>query len=207
MAPAKDLYIALRDDPNLEVPEGDTRESAAWKETAQRTRQHHTNAKALGMASEVKENSAVEKFADFLKKAKPSSFDATPVGPFPTKGKFNEAVQFSFKGPQSTAASVSKIVAGMNKKQRETLARNVHEYFKSATDEGEHDLHTEMSDWSSSLPEEDTANLLNHFKNHSLFLLQTSIRLKKILVTLNLGRKLPQRSLSLLKPLKTSKSN
>ena len=59
MSPAKDLYIALRDDPNLEVPEGDSRESAAWKETAQRTRQHHTNAKALGMASEVKEDSAV----------------------------------------------------------------------------------------------------------------------------------------------------
>ena len=70
MSPAKDLYIALRDDPNLEVPEGDSRESAAWKETAQRTRQHHTNAKALGMASQVKEDSAVEKFADFLKKAK-----------------------------------------------------------------------------------------------------------------------------------------
>jgi len=69
MAPAKDLYIALRDDPNLEVPEGDTRESAAWKETAQRTRQHRTNAKALGMASEVKEDSAIAKFADFLEKA------------------------------------------------------------------------------------------------------------------------------------------
>ena len=92
MAPVKDLYISLRDDPNLEIPEGESRESAAWAETAQRTRQHHTNAKALGMAAELKEDSAVEKFADFIKKAKPSSFDAKPVGPFATKGKFAEAV-------------------------------------------------------------------------------------------------------------------
>ena len=286
MAPVKDLYISLRDDPNLEIPEGESRESAAWAETAQRTRQHHTNAKALGMAAELKEDSAVEKFADFIEKAtriqggkeievnddgslkvptpedgvrinnlgwfhpdeletdeegnrkikselfgnerngmvpvaaregyrgknvlstgqiatlsevtipkgaksyqptldvgdkdrepggsksireapaeteepKAKGITAKPVGPFATKGKFAEAIEFSFRGSQSSAASVSKIVNGMSAKKRETLAHNVHEYFKSATDEGEHDLHTEMSDWASSLPEEDTANLLN----------------------------------------------
>ena len=281
MAPVKDLYISLRDDPNLEIPEGESRESAAWAETAQRTRQHHTNAKALGMAAELKEDSAVEKFADFIKKAKndsgvevnddgslkldkkpkdgirihdlgyfhPDEIDsdgkikselfgnerndtvsvaaregyrgknvlstgqiatlsevtipkgaksyqptfevgdrdkepggsksileapakteepkakgitAKSVGPFASKRAFNDAVGFSFRGSKSSAASVSKIVNGMSAKKRETLAHNVHEYFNSATDEGEHDLHDDMADWASSLPEEDTANLLNH---------------------------------------------
>ena len=63
MAKAKELYISLRDDPNLEIPEGDTRESAAWNETTHRMRQHNSNAKALSMATET--TSPVEKLALF----------------------------------------------------------------------------------------------------------------------------------------------
>jgi len=64
MVQAKTLYIKLRDDPDLEIPEGDSRESAAWNETAQRVRQHSTNAKALAMGTE----SSVEKLLDFIEK-------------------------------------------------------------------------------------------------------------------------------------------
>ena len=62
MVQAKNLYITLRDDPELEIPEGDSRESAAWNEMVQRVRQHSTNTKALSMGNE----SAVEKFRDFI---------------------------------------------------------------------------------------------------------------------------------------------
>ena len=65
MANAKELYVALRDDPELDIPEGESRESAAWKETSQRMRQHNSNAKALGMAAEVSEPSSIEKFILF----------------------------------------------------------------------------------------------------------------------------------------------
>ena len=61
MSKVKELYISLRDDPDLSIPEGESRESAAWNETSQRTRQHKTNAKALSMATE----SAVEKLFKF----------------------------------------------------------------------------------------------------------------------------------------------
>ena len=61
MSSVKELYVSLRDDPDLPIPEGESRESAAWNETSQRTRQHKTNAKALSMATE----SAVEKLFKF----------------------------------------------------------------------------------------------------------------------------------------------
>ena len=63
MAKAKELYISLRDDPDLNIPEGDTRESAAWSEMSHRMRQHQSNATALGMATET--TSPVEKLALF----------------------------------------------------------------------------------------------------------------------------------------------
>ena len=53
MPKVKELYISLRDDPDLPIPEGESRESAAWNETSQRTRQHNTNSKALSMAKET----------------------------------------------------------------------------------------------------------------------------------------------------------
>ena len=65
MSKVKELYIALRDDPDLDIPEGETRESAAWNETSQRMRQHKTNSKALALAAEVSESTAVEKLWDF----------------------------------------------------------------------------------------------------------------------------------------------
>ena len=52
MSRVKELYIALRDDPDLDIPEGESRESAAWNETSQRMRQHKTNSKALALAAE-----------------------------------------------------------------------------------------------------------------------------------------------------------
>ena len=71
MVQAKNLYITLRDDPDLEIPEGETRESAAWIEMAQRIRQHKSNSKALAMGTET----AVEKFSDFLEKARGTRYD------------------------------------------------------------------------------------------------------------------------------------
>ena len=65
MSKVKELYIALRDDPDLDIPEGESRESAAWNETSQRMRQHKTNAKALALAAEVSESTAVEKLNNF----------------------------------------------------------------------------------------------------------------------------------------------
>ena len=64
MVQAKSLYITLRDDPDLDIPEGENRESAAWNEMTQRVRQHKSNSKALAMGSE----SSVEKFMDFIEK-------------------------------------------------------------------------------------------------------------------------------------------
>ena len=64
MVQAKSLYITLRDDPELDIPEGETRESAAWNEMTQRVRQHKSNSKALAMGTE----SSVEKFMDFIEK-------------------------------------------------------------------------------------------------------------------------------------------
>ena len=61
MSKVKELYIALRDDPDLDIPEGESRESAAWNETSQRMRQHKTNSKALALAAE----SPVEKLLNF----------------------------------------------------------------------------------------------------------------------------------------------
>ena len=63
MAKAKELYISLRDDPDLSIPEGESRESAAWNETSHRMRQHQSNSKALSMANET--TSPVEKLALF----------------------------------------------------------------------------------------------------------------------------------------------
>tara|TARA_R110002110_G_scaffold269084_1_gene484813 strand:+ start:401 stop:4318 length:3918 start_codon:yes stop_codon:yes gene_type:complete len=157
MAKAKELYISLRDDPDLSIPEGETRESAAWNETSHRMRQHQSNAKALSMASEVSEPSSIEKFADFIEKAVAAKI---PVGPFESKAAFDKALGFSFKGVKTTQASLNKIVSDLSNKEKINLAHNVHEYFNSATDEGEHDLHTEMSEWSSSLPEDEKSGLL-----------------------------------------------
>ena len=86
MPKAKELYITLRDDPDLEIPEGETRESAAWNEMSQRVRQHKSNSKALAMASQVSEPSSIEKFTDFMEKAK--RIEAIPVGPFKSKKEF-----------------------------------------------------------------------------------------------------------------------
>ena len=79
MVQAKSLYISLRDDPDLSIPEGDTRESAAWNEMSQRVRQHKSNSKALAMASEVSEPSSIEKFADFIEKAPASQSDTNKI--------------------------------------------------------------------------------------------------------------------------------
>jgi hypothetical protein len=65
MTQAKELYISLRDDPDLEIPEGETRESAAWGEMTRRVRQHKSNAKALSMAAGVK--SPLDKLLNFTK--------------------------------------------------------------------------------------------------------------------------------------------
>jgi len=65
MTQAKELYISLRDDPDLEIPEGETRESAAWGEMTRRVRQHKSNAKALSMAAGVK--SPLDKLLSFTK--------------------------------------------------------------------------------------------------------------------------------------------
>ena len=63
MTQAKELYISLRDDPDLEIPEGETRESAAWGEMSRRMRQHKSNSKALSMATD----SPVDKLFNFTK--------------------------------------------------------------------------------------------------------------------------------------------
>ena len=65
MASAKELYISLRDDPDLSIPEGETRESAAWNEMSQRMRQHSKNPKAHNMEAEVK--SPLDKLLSFTK--------------------------------------------------------------------------------------------------------------------------------------------
>ena len=67
MSNAKELYISLRDDPDLNVPEGETRESAAWNEMSQRMRQHQSNAKALSMAAPKADS--MSKLLTFLEKA------------------------------------------------------------------------------------------------------------------------------------------
>ena len=64
---AEKIYANLMKDPDLDIPEGESRESAAWNETSQRMRQHKTNAKALALAAEVSESTAVEKLNNFKK--------------------------------------------------------------------------------------------------------------------------------------------
>jgi len=66
MAKAKELYISLRDDVNLSIPEGETRESAAWNETSHRLRQHQSNAKALSMAVAPPKKESIDELLKFL---------------------------------------------------------------------------------------------------------------------------------------------
>ena len=66
MAKAKELYISLRDDPDLNIPEGDTRESAAWSEMSHRMRQHQSNAKALSMAVAPRKKESIDELLKFL---------------------------------------------------------------------------------------------------------------------------------------------
>ena len=129
MAKAKSLYITLRDDPDLDIPEGESRESAAWNEMSQRVRQHKSNAKALAMASQVTEPTAVEKLADFGEKHFLQKID------YSYTRKKDGTEEFTWKGKPANEKQKQKIrrhqekmgqkVTHMSDHQREQLQENI----------------------------------------------------------------------------------
>ena len=153
MPKAKELYITLRDDPDLEIPEGETRESAAWNEMSQRVRQHKSNSKALAMASQVSEPSSIEKFTDFMEKAK--RIEAIPVGPFKSKKEFLGYLR-DFSGGTDVPGfgAIQKWFEGLSSAKKNQLAVNIEEY------------QDELGDYSASLRGEERDNFLNHLADN-----------------------------------------
>ena len=153
MAKAKELYISLRDDPDLNIPEGDTRESAAWNEMSHRMRQHQTNSKALSLGNDVAEPSSVEKFADFIEKAK--RIEAIPVGPFKSKSEFLGYLK-DFSGGTGVPGfgRIEKWFSGLPKAKQNQLATNMNEY------------QDDLGDYSASLRGEERDNFLKHLADN-----------------------------------------
>ena len=182
MSKVKELYIALRDDPDLDIPEGETRESAAWNETSQRMRQHKTNSKALALAAE----SPVEKLLNFtsnpeflpppslatlLKEEDETSEEAQerikaqPYGAFQSKAAMNRKLQ-DMTGGKFTKTELNKFVNDLNPAQRNNLGNNINKYFNPANDDDAFDIHGNMTDWAFSLPKDDINNLFNHLSDN-----------------------------------------
>ena len=149
MSKVKELYVSLRDDPDLPVPEGESRESAAWNEASQRTRQHNTNAKALAMANE----SSLEKFADFIEKASLSK-------------RFVEDALEVIVAQKWTLKERNKFINGLTDTKLDNFGNNIDKYFYSERDDAAEGLQEDLAGWVFSLSSEDRDKLFKHLSDN-----------------------------------------